>query len=567
MLQLNRSLAWLFLHPGSFWCAVSVFLTTQSALGIERVAFVIGNDSYAHAPVLRNAGSDARLIGKILTEGGFKVIALENAGIESFYSGMEEFKRNANTASIGLFYFAGHGIETDGKNFLLPVDAELTSASQLRTQAVSIDSVLEDFATTKITAKLLILDCCRNNPLSRSWISTRSGSQGFAEIKDMDIPQSTMIMFSAGPGQIALDGNGGNNSPFTSALAEKLPQPGISIFDAFLETSDAVARTTSNRQEPWVKFDGSGRAFRDIQIVSQSRGVPTNISAVTEGAMNLPLGNKPVPPSHADGESEEKIAPKMSSIEAALESAKKEKGVVDLQSLKFSSVVEFGASLKPNIEFLDRVIENRPQNGQVPLFHLKSNDVRAFSYWDNEIDQLRGDGIDTQLLSDETFIRLSNIDKNKIENVKAHLTLFFLWGYGVELIDSSGNHNLSHFGPLLDVTTKIAETYSLYPDGRRCFGDWYEIFAPRYWAGPDPDHFSTHLLMSIHPELRSKLRAIHASDLLDFPSGNYIKKFGRDIDVSFAYSFDLKWESAFPSSMGVTIDLTPMKDRLYRANN
>ncbi|MEO0416216.1 MAG: SUMF1/EgtB/PvdO family nonheme iron enzyme [Verrucomicrobiota bacterium] len=112
---------------------------------------------------------------------------------------------------------------------------------------------------------MLILDCCRDDPLTRSWRNTRSNNAGLVDLKDTDIPDSTMILFSAAPGQVALDGEG-RNSPFTAALIEELPKPGIDALAAFFRVSDTVFKRTSNLQEPWVKFDGAGRSFREFQF-------------------------------------------------------------------------------------------------------------------------------------------------------------------------------------------------------------------------------------------------------------------------------------------------------------
>lgn len=258
----------------------------------ERIALVLGNDTYLHAPALKNAVADSRLIASALKESGFEVIALENAGVERFYEGLEEMKRRSSLAKIGLVYFAGHGVEVEGKNYLLPVDAELNSAGQLRTQAVALETVLSDLTEVRFPAKLVILDCCRDNPLSRSWISSRSAGRGLGEVADGDLPEASMVMFSAGPGQVALDG-AGDNSPFTGALVNRLRVPGQSIFEAFLGTSDDVVAATGRRQEPWVKFDGAGRAFRELVFLPEGA---SEKSAGTADVKTMPAGPTDDPP-------------------------------------------------------------------------------------------------------------------------------------------------------------------------------------------------------------------------------------------------------------------------------
>lgn len=254
--------------------AISVVLSSWSAAA-ERVAFVVGNDDYTHGAKLRNAVSDAKLISVVLEKCGFEVIALQNAGIEAFYEGLDRFNRAAASADVGLVYYAGHGIEVDGDNFLLPTDAKLENRSQLRTQAIALDTVLRDMEDAKLPVKLAILDCCRDNPLSRSWMISRSGTRGggLGELRDESLPEVSMVMYSARPGQVAFDGEQGN-SPFSLALAGRLATPGMNVFDAFYRTADDVMRATGDRQEPWVKADGSAQAIRRLVFVPSATPQP-----------------------------------------------------------------------------------------------------------------------------------------------------------------------------------------------------------------------------------------------------------------------------------------------------
>ncbi|MAS96677.1 MAG: hypothetical protein CMO55_26095 [Verrucomicrobiales bacterium] len=238
------------------------------ALSADRLALVIGSDDYKNAAKLKNAVSDSQLVAKTLSDAGFQVIALENPGVDEFYGGLEQFKRHSSLAKVGLIYFAGHGLEVRGENYLLPVDAELSSSVQLRSQTVPLKTILDDLGETILPAKVVILDCCRDNPLSRSWMTTRSISKGLAAIQDTDIPDSSVIVYSAAPGEVAYDGSG-ENSPFSSALASELKRPGQNLFQSFLKTSDQVVDATRGAQEPWVKMDGAARAIRELVLVPE----------------------------------------------------------------------------------------------------------------------------------------------------------------------------------------------------------------------------------------------------------------------------------------------------------
>lgn len=267
-------------------------LTSHSS---DRVALVVGIDSYKHATPLRNAVSDAQLVTKVLKETGFDVVSLENPGVDSFYEGLDQLKRRSGLARVGIVYFAGHGVEVEGENYLLPVDAELERSIQLRSQAISLETILEDLSEARLEAKVVILDCCRDNPLKRSWMNTRSVGRGLAPILDVNMPEASLVVYSAGPGQVALDGNDGN-SPFTKALANRLRQPGQNLLQAFLKTSDDVVDLTGGRQEPWVKMDAAGRAMRQLVLVPEKgRTQPTGASPATVAKAPQPAPGVPAP--------------------------------------------------------------------------------------------------------------------------------------------------------------------------------------------------------------------------------------------------------------------------------
>lgn len=252
----SRSVVVLFVL---LWCLLTQVSDSSAA---DRVALVVGNGAYTKARDLKNPIRDAAAVSTALRGSGFQVIEVNDATVDAFFEGLESFKKAAAGAEVALFFYAGHGLEVEGKNYLLPVDASLDSSAQLRTQTVPLETVLGDLDAARATAKLVILDCCRNNPLTRSWMASRSSSAGgLGELGDGAVPPATMIMYASAPGQVALDGTG-TNSPFTEALVKHLTQPGLSAFDAFLGVSDAVAQTTGEKQVPWIKFDGAGRAFR-----------------------------------------------------------------------------------------------------------------------------------------------------------------------------------------------------------------------------------------------------------------------------------------------------------------
>jgi len=258
-------------------------LLNFNILHAKRFALVVGNGKYNAAkqlhekPNLKNAKNDAVLVAKTFRSLGFETILIEDGTLQQLYAGLERLKKEGAGAALGVVYFAGHGMEVDGTNYLLPVGAKLTNKASARTQTLPLDAVLRDLDSAKIQAKMVILDCCRNNPFAqgRDWEMSRNNRPGLAVIDRM--PPSTLIMYSAGPGQTASDGRG-VNSPFTEVFSQVIQKPNISCFEAFFRVADHVKKKTFARQQPWVKFDGAADAFRKFTFKGNA---PTTIDANT----------------------------------------------------------------------------------------------------------------------------------------------------------------------------------------------------------------------------------------------------------------------------------------------
>ena len=284
-------------HHGTLWfAAVSLAAGLSVCFGAERVALVIGNGAYEHSRKLENPVRDADAVEVLLKKAGFEVVGVRDGGLEELYEGLLKFRTAAARARVGLVYFAGHGIEIDGKNYLLPVDASLETEAQLHAQTLALQRVLLDMKEIRLPAKLIILDCCRDNPLTRSWMTTRSSNQqGLRAVPEENLPAATMVMYAAAPGKVALDGTDGN-SPFTAALVENLGRPGVSAFDAFIAVSDAVSKATGKRQVPWIKFDGAGQTFRLFALVGSGETKPDPVSPKPVAATSPPGSPSPSEP-------------------------------------------------------------------------------------------------------------------------------------------------------------------------------------------------------------------------------------------------------------------------------
>lgn len=231
----------------------------------RRVALVIGNAAYAHAGRLANPPNDARLVANALAQAGFQTVdARSDLGFQAFGRALRDFRTRANGAQVALVYYAGHGIEGNGKNWLIPTDAVLGSEFDLTYEAISLDQVMD--ALTGADLRVVILDACRDNPLGRSWNrGTRAVARGLAPVEADDV----LVIYAAAPGQTAADGVGAVNSPFATALARRLPEVGLPIQLLGGRVRDDVLRATGSTQRPFVSASITGEPFYLVE------GVPT----------------------------------------------------------------------------------------------------------------------------------------------------------------------------------------------------------------------------------------------------------------------------------------------------
>ena len=224
----------------------------------KRVALVIGNSKYVHAVTLPNPANDARLIASTLRNAGFEVIEgvdQDNAGMHSLIS---RFTEQSYDADLAVIFYAGHGMQVDGKNYLIPVDAELTSPAFLKTRTVQIDDFMAALPPDPAVG-VIILDACRDNPLARTLAAAMPKSRstslgtGLAPVEAKSDGVGTgglLIAYATDPGAIAFDGNG-VDSPYSTALARHLTEPGVEIQGALTRVRGEVTETTQGRQRPW----------------------------------------------------------------------------------------------------------------------------------------------------------------------------------------------------------------------------------------------------------------------------------------------------------------------------
>jgi hypothetical protein len=228
-----------------------LLLPAAAAQTGQRVALVIGNGTYQNAGTLANPVNDALDMAAKLSALGFKVIEGHDLGKRDLETKIGEFSDALDGAEAGLFFYAGHGLQVDGRNFIVPVDARLDMPAKLKLEAVPMDDII-DIIEQQAKVSIVFLDACRNNPFARSLqrkATTRSAivGDGLAQFAS---GRGSFIAFSTAPGAVAMDGTG-RNSPFTAALLNHLDAPGQSINDVMIAVRRDVIKETKDFQRPW----------------------------------------------------------------------------------------------------------------------------------------------------------------------------------------------------------------------------------------------------------------------------------------------------------------------------
>lgn len=235
----------------------NVFYKNQShqITSTKRVALVIGNANYSGHP-LANPVNDANDVSSSLRNLGFEVRTVINGTKREIEDAVSELRSRAKAGGVTLFYYAGHGIQKDGRNYLIPVDVTLKDASDIEYECTDVGRVLSNMESSGCTMNILVLDACRDNPFERSW--TRSSSS--SGLSSINAPKGTFIAYATDPGNVAQDGRG-RNSPYTKAFLQTLQIPGLSLFDFFQEVQSNVMQATGDAQIPWVSSSFVGKFY------------------------------------------------------------------------------------------------------------------------------------------------------------------------------------------------------------------------------------------------------------------------------------------------------------------
>lgn len=263
-----------------FFVLFGIFAPTLGLADSRRIALVMGMSEYQTLPTLENTKNDAVAMAATLKDIGFDVTLSIDAGVDEVEQLLEDFAFRSEVADLALIYFAGHGIEVQGENFLIPVDAAVKSNLDVQRQSMSLKRLLAAVDRAR-KMRIVILDSCRNNPLgdaialggevveTTSSEGTRGAGGGMAAA---DPDRGTLVAFAARDGQVALDGSG-RNSPYATALMDKMSEPGLEISLMFRQVRDSVLQQTGNLQEP--------------HTYGSLTGVPFYLAGASEGQVDV----------------------------------------------------------------------------------------------------------------------------------------------------------------------------------------------------------------------------------------------------------------------------------------
>jgi hypothetical protein len=286
----------------------------------RRVALVIGNSDYRNASALPNTINDANAIAALFRTVGFEVVSLRTElGVLEFKRAVRDFLITAETADIAVVYYAGHGIEVSGANYLIPVDAKLARDYDVEDEAVALDRIVWALQPVR-RLRLILLDACRDNPfvarLQRS-VSTRGAPKSELGKLD-DVSADTLVAYAAKEGSVSYDGSG-SNSPFASALIKHIAEPGLDIRIALGRVRDEVRRTTAGRQEPFIYGSLGGSIISLVPspvakaleaMANQDPVVPPSVALTTPA----PVIGKPPPAGPPPGDPSQSMQSRLQAV-------------------------------------------------------------------------------------------------------------------------------------------------------------------------------------------------------------------------------------------------------------
>lgn len=271
------------LLPRGIVLALAVlWLGVNGAAAERRVALVLGNSQYRHAPALANPVNDARAMAAKLEYLSFEVVAGYDLTKMRTQEIVERFAKTVRGADIAVFFYAGHGLQVSGRNYLLPVDAALEDETSLDFEAVQVDFILRQMSR-ETGVRLVFLDACRDNPLAAvlAKASGTSVSTGLAEIQVVNSGEGTLLAFATSPSEVAYDGVG-DHSPFSAALLAHIGEPNVPVTQMMTQVTGDVFKATGGKQRPWL----NASLTREVML----NKVDLNKPIIVGEAADIPAG-------------------------------------------------------------------------------------------------------------------------------------------------------------------------------------------------------------------------------------------------------------------------------------
>ncbi len=263
------------------WCCI---LNVHSE---KRLALVIGNSEYGKQNYLENPVHDAEDVAAKLLYLGFEVTKLTDGTLRQMDESISDFGQRAKSYDVVLFYYSGHGLQSKGENYLMPIDAELGSEADVKYKCLPLNLLLDKLDESNCPMKIVVLDACRNNPFVKRWYRG-GGAMGLASVSP---PKGTYITFSTAAGSVALDGTG-RHSPFTQAFLEVLEIPNLALFDFFNEVGQKVLDETNGEQDPWTNHNTMKGKFFFNQSLSMKGNKRMKVFSIIPEWINTKKDNE-----------------------------------------------------------------------------------------------------------------------------------------------------------------------------------------------------------------------------------------------------------------------------------
>lgn len=357
----------------------------------SKVALVIGNAAYEEEP-LSNPVNDATDMAKALQELGFEVILLQNRDLRTMKDEINKFRQQLKKGGVGLFYYAGHGIQVDGENYLIPLKAELNIEKDVEHEAFDLKRVLNYMEAAETWINIVIIDACRENLFYRQWPSRyrslSNRNRGLAAVQSP--PQGTIITLATAPGELAADGINTRNSPFTSALLQHIKTPNLDIQLMLRQVRTLVWNKTNGIQKPWTEANLVGGEFylnpqpnpNSVATSSPQPNSTPEIIIPTPKPNPLPVSPPPLPKPNPT----EVAISKVTGINyTKLQELLKEKKWKEADDTTFTLLLESAKARRQNLDWVDRNWLNEEDINKLACEDLKIIDRLWSKYSNNQL--------------------------------------------------------------------------------------------------------------------------------------------------------------------------------------